>query len=845
MSSTIGTVPAFDPGQITFDEWLEILEAWIEANKVEDGLKRSVLFTSMGTKAYHVLRSLFQPDKPKDKSYAECVTMLKGHFMPQTSEIVLRYKFNTRVQKTGETVSKFVAELRRLSDGCKFTDLSSMLRDRLVVGVSEVAIQRKLLSEKDLTFDKALSIATAMETANKNLQDIKQSSSVTPPNTTSVNKLHYKGSKKPDSKFKPQQTTVKLETKDSKHHKRCWRCGTVNHEAKVCPFKEDKCYKCSTVGHTKSQCDRVQAYQKKHAKSKKPSASAHYLDEQSSSGSEDESYLMHILDCAPAVHKLSEKPITIQLLVNHQPVSLELDTGSPWSIISQELYNSLEGLPPIKPKSIKLSDYNGALVNIVGTIDVNVQMTANNDAIQIPLLISARGANLCGRDWIAKLSIPINEAIDSAKARDSTSTNKPLAQLSHISNTESLADILQEEAELFDTSVLGKLKGYQAKVYPMEDAKPLFYKASSLAYTTKAKVDAALDDLLHQGVIEPVKYADYACPLVIAKKPDGNIRICGNYKLTANKVLRLEKYPIPSLEDLLQSLQGGTKFSKLDLSHAYHQIELEPEARPFTTVNTHRGLFQFCRLSFGIASAPAIFQRTMEALIGDIPMCKAYLDDLIISGRSDEEHLKNLKLVLTRLREHGLRLRKDKCSFLQDSLNYLGHRLDATGLKPEVDKVKAVKEAPEPSNQAELQSFLGLLGYYRKFIPNLSKHIAPLHELLGNNTKFRWGTRQQKAFELAKQLLSSDTLLVHFNPDLPVLLQSDASPYGLGSVISHVLPNGQERPIAYASRTLTSSEKNYAQYEREALSIVFGLTKFHKYLHGRPFTIVTDHELLI
>ncbi|XP_022101226.1 uncharacterized protein LOC110984905 [Acanthaster planci] len=245
-----------------------------------------------------------------------------------------------------------------------------------------------------------------------------------------------------------------------------------------------------------------------------------------------------------------------------------------------------------------------------------------------------------------------------------------------------------------------------------------------------------------------------------------------------------------------------------------------------------------------------------------ILMCRPYLDDIIISGRNDAEHLANLNIVLLCLKESGMKLKREKCEFLCDSVTYLGHKLNQEGLRPLKSKIEAIQQAPSPKNQEELQTYLGLLGYYRKFIPNLSRHIAPLTELLRaefktdkktrkchgglmEDPKFMWGPRQEDAFQESKTLLQSDTVLVHFDPEKPLLLQTDASSYGLGAVISHVLPDGSERPISFASRTLTSSEKNYAQYEKEGLGIIFWLKKFHKYLQGRHFSIVTDHEPLV
>jgi len=303
------------------------------------------------------------------------------------------------------------------------------------------------------------------------------------------------------------------------------------------------------------------------------------------------------------------------------------------------------------------------------------------------------GVNLMGRDWIRELGITLDvPGFDQVKLITEE-------QSEHLNR--SLELMLKKHDQIFDTSVIGKLNGYQAKVCPIEHV-PLFYKAAPVPYATRKRVDESLDELLNQGIIGPIPFSDYACPIVVVNKPNGKLRICGNYKLTANKILKCEQYPIPTLKDSLQHLQGGQTFSKLDLSHAYHQIELEESARKFTTINTHRGLFEYKRLPFGIASAPALFQRTMESLLGDIPMCCPYLDDIIISGKTAEEHLDNLGRVLSKLQDSGLKLKKEKCEFFKKSVIYLGHILDSEGLRPLEQKIDAIQNAPSPKNQKEL-----------------------------------------------------------------------------------------------------------------------------------------------
>ncbi|XP_020898619.1 uncharacterized protein K02A2.6, partial [Exaiptasia diaphana] len=341
-------------------------------------------------------------------------------------------------------------------------------------------------------------------------------------------------------------------------------------------------------------------------------------------------------------------------------------------------------------------------------------------------------------------------------------------------------------------------------------------------------VDKELDRLLEEEVIEPVKFSDWAAAIVPVIKPDGEVRICGDFKVTVNQAAKLEQYPLPTMEDLRFKLAGGSRFTKLDLSHAYFQLMLDEESKVYTTINTHCGLFQYNRLPFGISSATAIFQRTIESLLQGIENTAVYIDDIILTGKNDKEHMDTLDQVLKGLEDAGLRLKRSKCIFMAEEVTCLGHRIDKAGIHPVPDKVEAIANARRPTNVGELKSFLGLLNYYGKFLPDLSTRLATLHKLLRKEQKWSWRKEQQQSFDDVKKLILSADFLAHYDPRKELLLQCDASPYGVGAVLSVKEPNGIERPVGFASRSLTDEERNYSQLDREGLAIIFGLKKFHK-----------------
>ncbi|GBP58918.1 Uncharacterized protein K02A2.6 [Eumeta japonica] len=298
----------------------------------------------------------------------------------------------------------------------------------------------------------------------------------------------------------------------------------------------------------------------------------------------------------------------------------------------------------------------------------------------------------------------------------------------------------------------------------------LFFKPRPVPFALKPKVDEALDKLIETGILKSVNYSDYATPITPVLKSDGTVRVCGDYSVTLNKVLHIDRYPLPRIEELFARLHEGKEFSKLDLSMAYMQLELTEDSQPLTCINTHRGLFQFTRLVFGLSSAPAIFQKTMERILAGIEGICIFLDDILISGPNKDTHRKRLNEVLNRLQEAGLTLQKEKCVFFQKSIEYLGFVIDKDGLHTSPGKVKAIKEAEPPKNVSQLKSFLGLVNYYRSFVPRMSTILGPLHDLL------KWVQNG----------------CAHYDPRLSTVLTVDASPTGLGAVLAQQQEDGSE-----------------------------------------------------
>ncbi|XP_018359708.1 PREDICTED: uncharacterized protein K02A2.6-like [Trachymyrmex cornetzi] len=290
------------------------------------------------------------------------------------------------------------------------------------------------------------------------------------------------------------------------------------------------------------------------------------------------------------------------------------------------------------------------------------------------------------------------------------------------------------------------------------------------------QLSVELDRLVENAILTPVDISEWAAPIVVARKPNGKIRICADYSTGLNNALDADDYPIPNIEDILAKLQGNTIFTQLDLSDAYFQLKLDEESKPLTTINTHRELFMFNKLVFGLKPAPAIFQRTLEQALAGIPGVVVYLDDILICGRNREEHDMHLNEILNRLQEWGFRLGIGKCKFHISSVKYLGFVISSKGIEPDPARIKPICSMREPNNTKEVRAILGLVNYYGKFVPNLHRLKAPLELLLKKDAPFVWNSACKKAFLKIKEVLTGPLILAHFDPQQSLIVAADASP---------------------------------------------------------------------
>lgn len=381
-----------------------------------------------------------------------------------------------------------------------------------------------------------------------------------------------------------------------------------------------------------------------------------------------------------------------------------------------------------------------------------------------------------------------------------------------------------------------------------KDDTPVHVKSYRYPYCHREEVQRQIKDMLDQGIIRHSS-SPWSSPIwVVPKKMDASgkqkWRLVIDYRKLNDKTVD-DRYPLPNIVDILDKLGKCQYFSTIDLASGFHQIEIEEGDREKTAFTVESGHYEFCRMPFGLKNAPSTFQRVMDNVLRELlnKVCMVYMDDIIVFSSSLQEHIDNLRLVFSTLEKYNLKMQLDKCEFLSKEVAFLGHLVTAEGVQPNPDKVEAIKRWPIPQTEKELRGFLGTLSYYRRFIRDLAKITRPMTLQLRKGEKLEHTPEFVKSFETCKEILRSSQVLKYPDFSQPFILTTDASKFALGAVLSQG-SIGKDRPIAFASRTLSKTEENYSTIEKELLAIVWACKYFRPYLFGRKFTLFTDHKPL-
>ena len=539
MAAYLGKIEEYYPTKENWAEYEERLEYYLLANDITDGgKKKAVLITSVGSSNHSLLRSISAPQGLKDKSYSELVKLLRDHFSPAPSEIVQRFKFNSCGRKPGESVATFMANLRAASEHCNYGEsLELMLRDRLVYGINDRVIQKRLLSESKLTYKRAVELAQELEAADRDIKLLQST---------------YKRDHA-DSEASHMGPVHRIAGTNWTTSRTCFRCGTVGHVATKCKFQRDVvCHGCGKVGHIKRAC-RSGNLSSPATSANKPigtTRSNFKAVRQVRQDSEEESDDMVEL-MLQVKSNVSSSPIMTHLKIEDIVVPMEIDTSM--SIISQKVLKELWPRRSLSATKVRLCNYNKEPIPLVGCCNVNIECKGQTSNVPL-LVVEGSGPTLLGRNWLGHIPI------------DWTSINVVY------SSSDSLQMLFDRHSKIFEKG-LGTLKGFKATIHVDPNARPRFCRSRVVPYALREKVSAELDRLVQEGTLEPMDIADWAAPIVPVLKSDKtSVRICGDFRMTVNPVSKLDSYTIPKIEDLFAMLMKGKLFSKIDLSQAYQQL---------------------------------------------------------------------------------------------------------------------------------------------------------------------------------------------------------------------------------------------------------------------------------
>lgn len=769
-------------------KWIRAFEYFaISANITVAARKKASLLHKAGMEVQEIFHSHSLTDlqaREGEDEYSRAVRVLNSKFLPRTNIPYERIKFRSLSQDIDEKMDKFEARLRRQAAFCNFGDVDENLRDQILDKVYSRELKRKLIEiGPDMTLLSVLNTARSWEDANEKEQNLM--------GRDMVNKVVSK-------------------TSANVGNAKCYACGYRGHlkSSPTCPAKDAKCNICKKKGHYQACCRSKKQDEESYKNENKKwvKRKANKVRQVSESDSDDYAFRVNSVGA-----DYDQGNILVTLGGVELPVIV--DSGATCNVIDEATWKSLKK-KKIKCKSAqsnkRLYAYGTEVaLEVIGKFYAEIQVEAGCKGDALFYVIREKGSPLLGKETAMKIGVlKVGLNINQVKT---------------------------------DTKI-GKLKDFQVRLPVKEGAEPVYQPLRRVPVPLQKKLEEKLIELEEADIIEKVDHpSKWSSQLVLRPKKSGDLRICVDMR-RANEAIGREKHHIPSFDEILPDLRYSKLFSKLDFNSAFHQLELCPESRDITTFLTHRGSYRYKRLLFGINCAPEIFQRTLEQVLQGCEGCHVYMDDVLIHGRTKEEHDDRLKTVLRTLEKKGMTLNNDKCKFGVDRVEFMGHTLSTEGISATKSKIDAVRQFREPETAEEVRSFLGLVNFVGRFIPDLSKTTDSLRKLVKQGEPFIWGPSQEKAFSALKESLMEERSLGYYDPEAKTTVIADASPVGLGAVLIQDGPAGP-KVISYASKSLSECERCYSQNEKEALALVWACEHFHFYLYGRDsFDLITDNK---
>ena len=538
----------------------------------------------------------------------------------------------------------------------------------------------------------------------------------------------------------------------------------------------------------------------------------------------------------------------IKITVGTERVAALVDTGACATLMDYGLYRDIIGnitqhsrLTP----SPSLCTLTGAPIDTKGSYYCNIGGLGCNvvvvEKLGIPLLI---GTDLLksggGRIDYYRDSVVLGE-----RHYPFVSGADTVPGVAEVVTEEELSALLDNFSGVFHDQQEGLSGAIGVPSMSIEtEGPPIFQRAYRAPLTKRQVIDDAVDEMLSDGVISPSN-SPWASPVTLAPKKDGGYRVCIDYR-RMNAVTKKDRYPLPHIQDIFDTVGCGKIFTTLDLKSGYWQLPVAEADREKTAFVCHRGQFQYNRVSFGLANAPSFFQRTMNHILAPLlgKCVLIYIDDLVIYSSSKAQHLRDLEQVFVLLDQFNLKLKRSKCEFGKPRVELLGYQIDARGIAPLPEKTAAIRDLPAPRNLKTTRSFLGLANYYRQCMPNYAHIAEPMVNLMRKGIDFNWTNQHDAAFQSLKGLLVSSHVMAHPDVHKPYKLYTDACDYAIGGILCQVDDQGVERVIQYISHQLNPVQRRWATIEKEAYAVVYALQKLRPYLLGADFVVYTDHKPL-